>query len=205
MIPENLRGAVIDIGQYTKSFVRKVVCGSNHCLILFNDGQLAVFGSNEEGQLGFLLKKEGNYYNEIKLNKFSIILPNTGNTITDYEICDIGAGDNYSLILIRVGMKSFLIRFGIGQEDKYADNIDKIRTVTFVEIDYDKIGSISNVYVFGQRSMFLTSNNSLYVGGVDFNLNPLDKYKLVERFVKQIKNVYLGLEHCLILDCNLNK
>lgn len=158
---------------------------------------------NNEGQLGFQLKKEANFINEITLNKFIIYDPLTNQKITDYEIWDIGAGDNYSLVLIRTKLKVFLVKFGIKPEDKYKDELEKICTVHIVDLDYDKIGNITNLFVFAQRSMLVTTNNDLYVGGIDFMQNPLDedKYKHVERFNKPIKNVYLGLEHGLILDC----
>lgn len=193
---------MIDLAKYTKSFVRKVVCGNNHCLILFNDGQLAGFGSNEEGQLGFELKKEGNYINEIKTNKLVILDPGTQRNIDDYEIWDIGAGENFSLILIKSKLKTFLVRLGINPEDKYSNEFGQIKPVNVVPLEYERI-FIKNIYVFGQRSLLLTSNNDLYVGGLDFDLNPLNKYKHVEHFAKEIRSIHLGLEHCLILDCNL--
>ncbi len=177
------------------------MCGNNHCLILFNDGKLAGFGSNDEGQLGFDLKKDGNYINEIRLNKFIITDPVTNKQIEDYEIWDIGAGDNYSLILIRSKLKPLLIKFGINPEDKYLDDHEKIKTVSIVDLDYDKFNNIQNIFVFGQRSILLTSSNDLYVGGVDFDLNPLNKYKHLEHFNKQIRSVHLGLEQCLVMDC----
>ncbi len=209
MVPENLRGAVIDVSNYSKSFVRKIVCGTNHCLVLFNDGQLAVFGSNEEGQLGLKLKKEGNYLNEITLNRFNLTIENAAGKKKlqpgEYEIWDIAAGDNFSLLLLRVNMKCILVRFGISPEDKYSNEIETISIINIVEVDHERIGSISNIYVFGQRSMLLTTNNDLYVGGIDFELNPLDKYKHLERFATKIRNVYLGLGHCLVLDCKIIK
>lgn len=205
VVPENLRGAIIDVSNYSKSFVRKIVCGSNHCLILFNDGLLAGFGSNDEGQLGFKFKKDGNYYNELNLNKFIFTIQTpAGDKIInpgEYEIWDISAGDNFSLILVRVNLMCYLIKFGISTEDKYSNEIETISTVNIIDLDHEKIGQISNIYVFGQRSMLLTTNNDLYVGGIDFNLNPINKYKHVERFATKVKSVHLGQEHCLILDC----
>ncbi len=203
-MPETLRGAIIDISNYTRSFVRKIVCGNNHCLILFNDGQLACFGSNEEGQLGFSFSKE-NYLKEITVNKFSIDDPISKKQISDFEIWDIAAGDNFSLILVRSGMRTFVVRFGISPQDKYASDMNKIKTINLVQLDYDKIGSLSKIYVFGQRSILLTMNNVLYVGGMDFELNTLDidKYVHLERFNKQVMSVNIGLEHCLVLDCKL--
>ena len=196
-----MRGSVIDISKYTKSFVRKIVCGSNHCLILFNDGQLAGFGGNEDGQLGLDLIKHGNYVNEIKTNRFAIYDPVARTNITEYDIIDIAAGDNFSLIVVRANLRNVLIRLGLRPEDKYRDDHASINPVNIVELNYDKINNIKNVYQFGQRSLIITQDNSLYVGGVDFHLNPVDKFKYIDHFNKQIRSIHLGLEHCLILDC----
>lgn len=192
---------IIDATKYTSSFVRKIVCGNNHCLILFNDGQLAGFGGNEEGQLGFDIKNIGPYINEIKLNRLSIYNPISKSYITDYDILDICAGNNFSLILIRVKGRSMLAKLGLQPEDKYKDEINKISIVNVIELDYGEIGNIKNIYASGAKSMFITDNNDIYIGGVDFNLNPLNKYKHLERFHTQIKSVSLGLIHCLILGC----
>jgi alpha-tubulin suppressor-like RCC1 family protein len=203
VIPDSLRGQIIDISRYTKSSVRKVVCGTNHCLILFSDGQLAGFGGNEEGQLGFEMKKYGNYINEIKLNKFTNLYdPFTKSNIKEnYEILDIAAGENFSLVLIRIKTRTLLVRLGIQPEDKYTDNMDNIYPVKIFELDYEKIHNIRYVYALGQRSLLITYNNDIYIGGVDFNLYPLEKYKHLEHFDKQIHSVHLGSAHCLILDC----
>jgi len=201
VIPDNLRGRVIDIAEYTRAFVRKIVCGNNHCLIWFNDGQLAGFGSNEEGQLGFDFKKNENFINEIKINKFTFIDPETQAYIKEYEIWDIAAGDNFSLILVKTGKKTYLVKFGLTTEDRYRGDQEKLSSVNVVEINYEKLGNITNIYVFGQRSLLLNTENDIFVGGVDFNLNPLDKYKHIDRFPRQIKNIYMGQEHFLILDC----
>jgi hypothetical protein len=56
------------------------------------------------------------------------------------------------------------------------------------------------VLAFGQRSMFLTEDNSIYVSGIDFGMMPIEKYKLVDKIPHRPKYISLGLEHCLILD-----
>lgn len=159
------------------------------------------FGSNEDGQLGLELKKQSNYINEIKVIKLLIYNPTTRTNFNNFDIWDIAAGDNFSLILISANNRAFLVRLGINPEDKYKDDLEKINPVNLVEMDYDKINTINKVYVFGQRSIIITANNDIYVGGIDFNLNPLEKYKFVDHFSRQIKNIYLGIEHCFILDC----
>jgi len=203
VIPENLRGAIVDLAKFTNSFVRKIVCGTNHCLILFNDGQLAGFGGNEEGQLGFDIKEFGNYLNEIKLNKFVLFDAKTGSSIGDYDILDIGAGNNFSLLLIKAKSKTMLVKFGMYPEDKYRDDIDNVKIVNVVELDYEEIGALRSIFVSGGRSLLITESNDIYIGQLDFNLNPINKYRLLERFPSQIKTVSLGLIHCLILDSKI--
>jgi hypothetical protein len=161
---------------------------------LLNNGQLAGFGGNEEGQLGLELKEFGNYVKDVKINQFTV--PD----INEYDIWDIAAGDGYSLILLGVNLRPVLLRFGVKPEDKYKDNIEKLNTINRLEMDYDRI-NIKKVFAFGARSMLLTNNNDIYVGGIDFHLNPLDKYKFIDHFDKQIRSINLGLEHCLITDC----
>ena len=200
VVPDNLGGVIVDVTKYSNSFVRKIVCGSNHCLILFNDGQLACFGGNEEGQLGFDIKKFGNYINEIKLNQFSVLDPVTNKNITDYDILDIGAGNNFSLVLIRANSRNILVKLGLEPEDRYRDDIEKINVVNIVDLDYQNIGNIRNIYVSGVRSLLITDLNDILIGGVDFNLNTINKYKHLDRFQSQIKAVSLGQIHCIILD-----
>lgn len=48
--------------------------------------------------------------------------------------------------------------------------------------------------------MFITTDNSLFIGGVDFQMVPMQKFKHVYTFPFNIKELSLGLEHCLILD-----
>ncbi len=63
---------------------------------------------------------------------------------------------------------------------------------------------IKNIYAYGQRSLILTETNDLYVSGMDFSLNPFDKYKFLEHLPTVPRQVSLGLEHCLLLDCNIH-
>lgn len=155
------------------------------------------------------MKKDGNYINDLRVNKFEIVDPENGQNINDYEICDIGAGDNFSLVLIKSKMKPKLIKFGINSEDKYLNDFEKVMTVSIVALESDLFTNLTNIFVFGQRSLLLTTNNDLYVGGSDFECTSLNKYKHLEHFQKKIKNVHLGLGHCLVLDskyiCNLDE
>ena len=82
----------------------------------------------------------------------------------------------------------------------YNYDIDKINVVNIVDLDYQKIGNIKNVYVSGVRSLLITDSNDILICGIDFNLNPINKCKHLERFQSQIKAVSLGHIHCIILD-----
>lgn len=198
VVPELIRGQVIDISKYTRATVKKIVCGMSHCLILFNDGQLAGFGSNDQGQLGYEINKnEENNISEIKINR--LFLPQ--GIGAKYDIFDIAAGDYFSFLLVRAHNKNMLFRIGLLEEDKYKDHIDKANIITPIEIDV-KIGFVKNIYAFGSRVILLNTNNEIYVGGVDFDKFPLNKFKFIDRLTKEIKGIYLGLEHCLILDGN---
>ena len=113
-VPDNLRW--MDINSFN-SLVKKIVTGKNHCLILFEDGQLFGFGGNEEGQLGMNIS-------EIKYDSLTLIrYSENNNIINNQRIEDIAAGDNFSLILVRDSQNNqHLLRFGIKLIDKY--NVD---------------------------------------------------------------------------------
>lgn len=68
-------------------------------------------------------------------------------------------------------------------------------------MDYEEI-TIKRIFAYGQRSLFYTFKNEIYVGGLDFKMNPIKKYKLFHQLVSPIANIALGCEHCLILDGN---
>lgn len=68
-------------------------------------------------------------------------------------------------------------------------------------MDYENI-SIKKIFAFGQRSLLYTFKNEIYVGELDFNMNPIRKYKHFHTLVTPIKNIVIGSEHCLILDGN---
>jgi hypothetical protein len=63
---------------------------------------------------------------------------------------------------------------------------------------------IEKIFAFGRRSIFYTSDNEIYVGEIDFKMNPIKKYKLFHKMKKRILNITMGSEHCLILDGKIN-
>jgi hypothetical protein len=63
---------------------------------------------------------------------------------------------------------------------------------------------IRNIYAFGQRSLILTETNDLYVSGMDFSMSPIEKFKFLEHLPTVPRHISLGLEHCLLLDCNIS-
>jgi len=66
-------------------------------------------------------------------------------------------------------------------------------------LDYNTY-KVRSVYSFGKRSMLLTEDNIILVGGIDFNLNTIKKFKVVEQFPKQIKSLAMGASHVILLD-----
>ena len=68
-----------------------------------------------------------------------------------------------------------------------------------MKLDYENI-NIKRIYAFGQRSLFYTIKNEIYVGELDFKMNPLRKYKHIHTMTTPIHEVAMGSEHCLILD-----
>ena len=70
-----------------------------------------------------------------------------------------------------------------------------------VELDYDRV-KVKGVRAFGPRSLFFTSDNTIYIGGIDFNQQPLKKFKKQGVMTKDIFDIQLGLGHALLLDSN---
>jgi hypothetical protein len=116
--------------------VLKIVCGNNHGLILLgrithinvDNNDVAGFGSNEQGQLGIPLKSDTskNYYQNLAFNQIKISAIKES-----FEFQDIAAGENYSLLLVKVKDKSILFWVGITQESKYRDDIENVQTIVF--------------------------------------------------------------------------
>ena len=223
--PENVCG-ITDLGLVTTSSVRKISFGKNHCIFLFSDGQLGAFGDNDNGQLGIDIKSNHKMKNNFVC--FTPVIP-----LEDkYDIWDIAAGDNYSLLVVGRNLNSVLVKFGMtGNSQSISSGIPinnnlmnsisgsggeshrnslaiggenteekNIQTINVVDLEYENIPNIGRVYAFESRSILVTGNNDLYVGGVDFKKNRIDEYIFVEHFENDIKTVAMGIDHCLVLD-----
>ena len=113
---------------YSKSAIKKITSGLEHCLLLFNDGKLFGLGKNNYGQLGQKITIEGNIYD--KLSPIAIDL----NHIPEYknspiEIIDIACGDKVSHVLVKVKTNTILLKFGISEKDIYRDDVESITVI----------------------------------------------------------------------------
>lgn len=68
-----------------------------------------------------------------------------------------------------------------------------------VNLDYDSV-NIKKIYAFGQRSLLYTFKNEIYVGELDFKINPMKKYKQFQAMNTPIIDIAMGSEHSIILD-----
>ena len=60
--------------------------------------------------------------------------------------------------------------------------------------------SIQKIYANGNRSLFTTYDNKIYIGGKSFSMNSLTTYEYLCQIEKQIRTISLGREHCLVQD-----
>ena len=67
-----------------------------------------------------------NYYQNLEFNQIKI--PNNQETL---EFLDIAAGENYSLLLVKIKEKHLLFYLGITQESKYRDDIENVQTIVY--------------------------------------------------------------------------
>ena len=179
---------------YGRNPVVKIACGKYHYIILLTNNRLIGFGLNNVGQLGLPVEtKEVTQITELKIN-----LPNEN--LGDFEILDIAAGDEYSLILIRTQDNHFkIIKFGMDNIHKYINP----HNVSFQKIEKlpDTIfGNITNIIAFEKRKIFWTEQNEVYLGGRDFYGTELDDYILLKKFQTKIKNIFLLKESCYVQD-----
>lgn len=195
--------------------IKKVVFGTNHCLILLIETEhpektyLAGFGANNKGQLGLdvFSKKSSdedinakNYYDRVHLiNAFDI------NTI----IVDIAASNDFSLVLVvdSLTKKKKLYRFELSQSDLFNlgnFTVNRISSVKEEKCGQDIIENITHIYAKNGRILLQDdTENTLYIKGMMFSMDICDKYKLFKKFQdKKIAQVSLGLNHCLILFTN---
>lgn len=195
---------ILNIKEISNTNIKKIVSGDNHVLILFSDGRLFGIGNNTEGQLGLRLEQENLYLT--KLLEIRIDLSNTSFSGNKYEILDIAAGNNYSLILVKFNNSNTadVIKFGLNQSDKYSDDLKSLKVVYLISDLYklnrtNAFGSVKSIYSFGERSL-LVFDNEILIGGKDFNMIPLNDYIQLFSSQNKITQISLGKEHCLILD-----
>ena len=227
-VPDNVR--LFDLTNFN-SLIKKIVIGKNHCLILFENGQLFGFGGNEEGQLGMNI-------NENKFDSLTLIRLNNLNfnnfIINNPIVEDIAAGENFSIILIRDSDNNqHLIRFGIKLEDKYNLDENNINEFNIKVINLETIpnylnNEIDKIFAFGKRIIFTTKKNEnnnlnnlnknninnqnnfsqIFIGGIDFNENKIKEntyIELIENNNINFTNVFLGQNFCLLFDKISNK
>lgn len=188
-----LQQRTVPLNTISSSQLKKIECGNSHCLLLFQDGSLYGFGGNEEGQLGIKMKGEKTQF----INKPAQI--NFINSKLEYSIEDIAVGDNFSLILARINKQCQIFQFGLVFQDKYKSSLQEIKVIKTEELPKNDL-NIKSIYAFGKRKMFLTYNNDVYLGGIDFKLNKIDNYYLLAHFDNEIVSLSLGSNHCIIMD-----
>lgn len=52
--------------------------------------------------------------------------------------------------------------------------------------------------------MFITDSNEIYIGGKDFEQCPIEGHELLIKFEREIKDLSMGMGHCLLLDSTMN-
>lgn len=189
--------------------VQKIVFGLEHCVIKFHNinNEIGVFGCNQNGQLGLEIKPVldnplVNFYPKLVLNKLSI------QDTSDFEIIDIAANEQYTLILVNFknkqkhGCANYIFR--LGHEEKDILLIDgtinkNIFAIKKEEFKYDQKNLIKQIYTHENKDLFLTLDNSIYMKGSSYTLQILEKYKMVvEKFEKMISYLSVGKNHLLI-------
>lgn len=177
-----------EIGDYRKYKVNKIVLGSNHGLVMFNNlNELGVFGSNQSGELGLPYKvNEMNFYDKLVLNKMKFL------GMEDFKVIDIAAGENFSMVLIKFNNKKFpsLYKFHLNQtESNEVIHLEECETQA----------AIKKILVSSLRTILLTEDNSLYVKGNLFSLDISEKYKQIVKFDCNVTDLGMGNNDCLIL------
>ena len=191
--PEKIITIKLDL--YGRKPVKKIVCGKSHCLMLINNNNLFGTGSNENGQLGLPITM--NY--SLKIEDIPICIDKIEN-IENSTIVDFAAGDDFSLIQLKntINNKTFLIRFALDKKNKYLHK-SNIFPQNLAPLP-DEVTEISLITAFYKREAFVTENNSIYIGGMDFYGTKIDEFQFVEKLNIKIKSIYLQKESCIIID-----
>jgi alpha-tubulin suppressor-like RCC1 family protein len=164
--------------------VRQISIGTDHTIIHDNNGDVYVFGKNNEFQLGL---KDNNTF----VNKPTFLMNNK-------DIQDIICGTNYTIFHTK---NDEIIGFGsnfLKSSEIGLSIIAHIKTpqllMTNKNIKQMKGGIFHNV--------FLTNNNEAYLCGNKLNKfnEYIDAPKLLDK--QDIKNIYCGTYYTLIHKCN---
>ena len=195
-VPPNLKTVLMEgYAQQEHNPVVKIVCGQYHCIILLTQNRLYGFGLNDMGQLGLPFEtKEATQLTQLHINVPGINLDN-------FQILDIAAGDEFSLILIQTqDNQKKIINFGSELINKYIQ-IQNPPTQKEEKIpDEVNINNINQIIAYEKRKIFCTENNEIYLGGQDFYGMEMEEYVLLKKFEKKIKNIFLQKESCIVQD-----
>jgi alpha-tubulin suppressor-like RCC1 family protein len=185
--------------------VKKISFGESHCLIQFKNvvDRLGVLGSNFNGQLGQEL--ETTFFNKVTILEYEI-------NSDSFSFIDVIGGTDYSLALVKFedikkyGNFNYIYKFGHSAENRIKRTFVKEHqsllpnVIQKEEINYNSISQIKNIYSIENKDFFLTEDNSIYLKGLDFNVENYENYNCVlEKFEKSIKSVSFGKNSCLIL------
>jgi len=205
------------LATFSNYTVNKIVFGNNHCIIQFENSknELALLGSNEHGQLGLNIKKgdlhfDGDSSSLNVLNKSELKTFEFENT-TDYEIIDICAAEDFTLVLIKFGNEkkfgksTYIYRFSLdinsrlNTETKDSNEEIVINPIRREDFKYGIYSNVKRIYALGDRIVLLTEDNSIFLKGSDFNMDILTNFKeIVSRFEKRIIDICLGKNHLLV-------
>ena len=195
-VPPDLKSVLMEgFAPQEHNPVVKIVCGKYHCIILLTQNRLYGFGLNDMGQLGLPFEtKEATHLTQLNINIPEINLNN-------FQILDIAAGDEFSLILIQTqDNQKKIINFGSDLINKYIQ-VENPPTQKVEKIpDEVNINNINQIIAYEKRKIFCTENNEIFLGGQDFSGMELEGYELLKKFEKKIKNIFLQKESCIVQD-----
>lgn len=199
-VPDSLAKPNI-LGEGNTGKIKKIVCGSNHCLILYENGELYGFGNNENGQLGL------SPINQSQINELTAITINL-NELAGYRIKDIAAGDIYSLILLTRNNRDYIVKFSLSKKDKYRMSLKDCQYVKIEKLPDEILNvQIERIYAHDQRQAFITANKFIYISGIDFEGFDLDEYIPITKenvAFKDLESFYMCRNSALYLDKNHN-
>ena len=143
LFEERIENKPYDMSLFSKEGVKKITFGKNHIVILlsmcyiiyifiFNwlinleNNKIAVWGANQNGQLGLPLSEP--IIPEIKINNLSAI-----KNIDSYRVIDVECSDDLTYLILEdiKTLKRKIIRLGVDGKDKY--HLDKdVRNKKFI-------------------------------------------------------------------------